>query len=188
MSNPTRNDRIWGAEDPVSRAWGWILAYGILLIAGGILAFLNPLATGFAAGVIFGVVLLAYGVFAILAGLSAFSTRAKVLELLLGILAIAAGIFTLLDPLQGAASLAWVIGFWLLVSGLFQLLFGLRGPHDRAWRLALGVIDIALGAYLMASGPLAGFAFVAAIVGFSFLFRGFFLVTLAFALKKAART
>ncbi|NML13175.1 hypothetical protein HHL08_24145 [Sphingobium sp. AR-3-1] len=61
---------------------------------------------------------------------------------------------------------------------------GLKGTHDEGWRLLLGVIDIGLGTYLVISGPLAGLAFVAAIIGFSFLFRGVFLISLAFGLRR----
>ncbi|MCB4863223.1 DUF308 domain-containing protein [Sphingobium sp. PNB] len=184
MSAHEANKEVWGSPFPASTGWGWVLTYGVLLILGGILAFLNPLATGFAAGVIFGAILLAYGVIAIVAGLSAFSTRSKVLELLLGVVAVLAGIFVLFDPFQGAASLAWAIGLWLFVSGFSQLFYGLKGTHDQGWRLLLGVVDIGLGTYLVISGPLAGLAFVAAIIGFSFLFRGVFLISLAFGLRR----
>lgn len=168
--------------------WGWVLAYGIFLILGGILAFINPIATGFVTGVVFGVGLVIYGVSAIIAGFSALSTRSKILEILLGVIAILAGAFVLFDPFQGAASLGWAIGLWLLASGILQIIYVFQGGHDRGWRLLLGLIDVVLGGYLVISGPLVGLAFVAAMVGFSFLFRGIFLVTLAFTLRKAVRT
>jgi len=187
MSNYSKAQGLFPTEDG-SKGWGWILAYGIFLIFGGILAFFNPIATGFATGVVFGVSLVIYGVFAIIAGVSALSTRSKILEILLGIIAILAGAFVLFDPFQGAASLGWAIGLWLLVSGIFQIIYVFQGGHDRVWRALLGVIDIVLGGYLVISGPLTGLAFVAAMVGFSFLFRGFFLTSLAFTLRKATRT
>ena len=76
------------------------------------------------------------------------------------------------------------MGFWLVVSGISQLGYGITGAYHKAWRVLLGVLDIALGAYLVFSGPVSGLVFVAAIVGFSFLFRGLFLTTLAFALRR----
>lgn len=166
--------------------WGWVFAYGVLLILGGILAFLNPMAAGFAAGVIFGVSLIAYGVFALIAAFSG-SVRSKILEALLGVIAILAGVFALFDPFQGAASFAWAIGVWLLMSGVLQIVYAIQGDADRGWRLALGVIDVLLGGFLAFSGPLVGVAFIAAIVGFSFLLRGIFLVILANGLRKFAR-
>ncbi len=179
---------VWETPRRAPAGWGWVLAYGVLMILVGIFALLDPLAAGFAAGVIFGVALIAYGVFAIAAGVSAFSTGAKALEILLGVIAIAAGLFSLFDPFRGAASLAWAIGLWLLVSGISQLAYGVRGLHYKMWRLLLGIVDIALGAYLLFSGPLSGLVFVAAIVGFSFLVRGVFLSTLAFGLRRQTRS
>ena len=171
-----------------SKGWIGVLAYGILLVFGGIVAFFNPIAAGFATGVLFGMGLILYGVFAIAAGVSALSTRSKILEILLGIIAILAGAFVLFDPFQGAASLGWAIGLWLLVSGILQLIYVFQGGHDRIWRALLGVIDIVLGGYLVISGPITGLAFVAALVGFSFLFRGFFLMSLAFTLRRIGRS
>ena len=102
MSNAdaTRNpDAILGPEHNPSdgsmdlkTGWGWILAYAVLVIAIGILALVNPIATGFATGVLVGGMLLVYGVMAIAAGLSALSNRGRWIELLLGILALIAGV------------------------------------------------------------------------------------------------
>lgn len=185
MTNNSFSQAPFG-DRGASAGWGWILAYGVLLIVGGILAFLNPMAAGFAAGVVFGVGLLFYGAFALIAAFSGMALRSKLLEILLGVVALLAGVFVLLDPFQGAASFAWAIGFWLLISGVFQIVYALKGGVDRGWRLALGVIDVLLGGYLVFSGPLVGIAFIAAIVGFSFLLRGMFFVMLSNGLRKAA--
>lgn len=185
MTNETSSNLPIGGRRP-GAGWGWIFAYGVLLIIGGFLAFFNPMAAGFAAGVIFGVVLIAYGGFALIAAFSGMAMRSKALEILLGIIAILAGVFVLLNPYQGAASFAWAIGFWLFVSGVFQIVYALKGGADRGWRLALGVIDLLLGGYLVFSGPMMGIAFVAAIIGFSFVLRGIFLVSLANVIRKVA--
>jgi uncharacterized membrane protein HdeD (DUF308 family) len=175
-----------GAE-LLSAGWKWLLAYGAFLILGGIVALLNPAATGLATGIFFGLILILYGIFALMAGFSRLSARAKILEILLGILAIAAGVIILANPYQGAASLAWAIGLWLFASGIFQLVYLLRGAHDRLWRLALGVLDILLGGLLLFSNPVIGIAFTVALVGFSFIFRGIFLAAVALGLRKLSR-
>lgn len=179
----------FGQKGPFSpdTGWGWILAYGVLVIAIGFLALCNPLATGLATGVLFGFILLVYGVTAIAAGLSSLSTRARWIEILLGAVSLIAGVIVLFNPFAGALSLAWAIGAWLLVSGIFQISGALRAVHDRGWRLFLGLLDVVLGGWLLFSSPVTALAFLAIAVGVSFLFRGMFLVMLALGLRKLGR-
>lgn len=167
--------------------WGWILAYGVIVILIGLLALLNPLATGVATGFLLGVMLVVFGIFAIAAGLSSLSGRARWIELLLGVLSTLAGVVTIFNPFAGALSLVLLIGAWLLVSGIFEIVSAFRIAHDRVWRLLLGVLDVVLGGLLLFSGPGTGLVFLAFCVGISFLFRGVFLVMLALGLRRVAR-
>src|SRR3546814_19146521 len=98
-----------------------VQSYAVLGLGIGLLALCNPLATGWATGLFFGLVLLIYGVSAIAAGLSSLSTRGRWIEILLGIVALVAAVIVFFNPFAGALSLAWMIGAWLLVSGIFQV-------------------------------------------------------------------
>ncbi|MFC0146588.1 HdeD family acid-resistance protein [Sphingobium scionense] len=179
----------FGQKEPFSprTGWGWVLAYAVLVLGIGLLALCNPLATGLATGLFFGLVLLIYGVSAIAAGLSSLSTRGRWIEILLGIVALVAAVIVFFNPFAGALSLAWMIGAWLLVSGIFQVAGAFRAAHDRGWRLFLGILDTVLGAWLLFSSPGTAFAFLAILVGVSFLFRGLFLTLLALGLRKLGK-
>lgn len=168
----------------VQKAWGWIFAYGFLVILIGCLVLFNPVATGLATGVLVGIMLLVYGILAIVSGLSSLSQRGRWIEALLGLLALGGGILILFDPFAGALSLVWAIGFWLAISGFFQIVSALKSAQDRGWRLALGLIDVILGGFLLFSGSATSLAFLAAVVGISFLFRGVFLIILALGLRR----
>lgn len=178
MSN-TDNDAVAPAS-----AWGWVLAYGAIMLLTGLFAFLNPVATGIATGILIGALLLIYGILAVIAGLSSLSRRARWTELLLGLLGIVAGAVTIFNPFAGALSLVLLIGAWLVVSGLLEIISALKARHDRGWRLVLGVVDVALGGFLLFSSPASGLVFLAFCVGISFLFRGVFLIILALGLRK----
>jgi uncharacterized membrane protein HdeD (DUF308 family) len=164
--------------------WGWVLAYGALVILIGVLALLNPAATGFATGVFLGMALLTYGILALAAGLSPLSLRGRWIEILLGILSVLAAVITFFDPFSGALTLVALIGAWLFIIGVFEIIGAFRSVHDRIWRLLLGALDAVLGGVLLFSNPATGLAFLALAVGLSFLFRGTFLVLLALSLRR----
>lgn len=167
--------------------WGWVLAYGVIVLLIGLLALLNPIATGMATGILVGVLLIVYGVLALIAGFSSLSHRSRWIELLLGVLGILAGAVTIFHPFAGALSLVMLIGAWLLVSGIFEIVSGFTIAHDRIWRVILGILDVILGGILLFSSPATGLVFLALCVGISFLFRGVFLVMLAFGLRRIGR-
>lgn len=178
----------WSASSndpvPMKTGWGWILAYGLLLIAVGFLALVNPLATGLATGLVLAVALIAYGIAALISAASAFAHRGRWIELVLGLLALGAGAFVLFAPYMGALSLVWTIGFWLSVSGVFEIISALRFATDRWWRLFLGVIDLVLGLVIAFADPYSSLFFLAMIVGIALLFRGVFFITLAMGLRR----
>ncbi|MFC3214089.1 HdeD family acid-resistance protein [Novosphingobium panipatense] len=180
-------------HDPVVRqiertpgsSWGWVMAYGLLLLLVALIVLVNPLVSGVATGLLLGIALVVCGVAALAAGWTALSKRARWTELLLGILALLAGVFAIANPVAGALSLVVAIGFWLILSGVFQIAFALRVREDRGWRLLLGGLDVVLGFILLLSGAWVGLAFLATLVAISFIVRGVFLIQLALALRKA---
>ena len=173
-------------EAPARTGWGWIFAYGVLVMIVGFLALINPLATGVATGLLLSFILLFYGVMAIISGLTALSSRGRWVEIALGGLALLIGILLFFSPLTGALSLVWAMGFWLLLSGIFQIVGAIRIALDRWWRLFLGVVDVVLGGILLFAGPVPSLGFLALIVGISFLFKGLFLLMLALGMKRVS--
>lgn len=167
-------------------SWGWVLAYGVLLVILAVLLLGNPYLTGLATGWLLGILLVVYGILAIVAGLRWMAGGARWIEVLLGILAVAVGLYALWNPLIGALSLLWAIGIWLLVAGGFQIAHAFRTRENRLWWLVLGVLDVILGLVLAFSGPIAGLAMLAFLVSLSFAMRGVFMITAALALRRLA--
>ncbi|AOR76669.1 DUF308 domain-containing protein [Novosphingobium resinovorum] len=183
--NVHRDPLVREMERAPGSTWGWVMAYGVLLILAALIVLLNPLVAGVATGLILGVILIVAGVAAVAAGWTSLSSRARWTEILLGVLALLAGIFAVADPVAGALSLVIAIGLWLVVSGVFQIAFALKARHDKGWRLLLGVLDVVLGMVLLFSSAATGLAFLAIIVAISLTVRAVFLIQLALLLKRS---
>ena len=172
-------------DSGTGNGWGWILAYGIMLIVIGALALVEPLATGFATGLLLAWLLLASGVLAVVAGFSGRSWRNRWLDIVSGLAWLLLGGLILWNPIAGALSLVLLLGLWLVASGVIELAAAFRGARHRGWLILLGGIDIVVGAVLLFAGPAAALTFLAAAIGISFLFRGFLLAAFALRLRGA---
>lgn len=164
---------------------GWLIAYAVAIMFLGLIALINPIATGLAVGLMLGLALTLYGVLAIVSGASGEKDWA---EIGLGVLAVLAGVITWLDPFGGAMTLVWIIGFWLLFAGVLQLVTAFRRRRNRGWAVALGILDMVLGVLLLGAGAATALAFLAAAVGLSLLARGAFLLTLALGARRLSRS
>lgn len=179
------NGSIWDHERPfgLSKGWGWILLYGILLAVVGVAALAEPLATGVVTGFFVAYVLIVGGVLGIVAGFSGKGWRSKWLDIAVGLLSLIIGLLVLWNPFVGAFSLVWAIGFWLVVIGVLEISAAVRSAHHRGWLILLGIIDVVLGIALLIAGPVTALLVLAAVIGISFIFRGVFLILFALRLR-----
>ncbi len=167
-------------------SWGWILGYGIQLAAIGVLALVQPIATGLATGLFLAFMLISGGVLGIIAGFTEKGWRSRWLDIAVGTLSLLLGLAVIWNPLLGAFSLVWAIGLWLVICGGLEFSAGLNPVPHRGWLLFLGVIDILFGVYLLFAGAADALLILAVIVGLSFLFRGVFLSIFAIRLRQIA--
>ena len=174
-------------EDGVStvrRAWGWMLAYGILLIVVGWFAAFHPIATNLAVGVMLGVAMVFVGVASIIAAFRDFGWQSKLVDVLFGFLALLGAFLFLAMPVLSATGLVWAAGIFFIVNGGFELYNGFKSSEDRVFLIVMGIIDLALGIYISTFMPLgAQIVTLALFVGFGFIFRGVILSVLAFKVR-----
>jgi len=168
--------------------WGWILAYGVMLAVIGVLALVEPLATGFATGIFLAFVLVVGGILGIVAGFSARGWRSSWLDFAVGLISLVLGLLILWDPFAGALSLVWAIGLWLVLCAIMEFAAAARTALHRGWLIVLGIIDLVMGLALMFAGPAAALVFLAMVVGISFLLRGLFLAIFALRLRRRLET
>jgi len=155
---------------------GWDYLPGIAFIVIGVLALMMAPLTSLATGLYVGAMLCVAGGFAFVGGLSHIKRGGAWLAALLGLLSIVVGIAFLYDPAAGAVTLVWLIGAWLLVGGLFEFATAFMTPFGKGWLVLVGLVDLALGAFVLFMDPREAFAFLGYYVGISFVFRGLWTV------------
>jgi uncharacterized membrane protein HdeD (DUF308 family) len=143
---------IEGTLRAVGRAWGWILAFGILSILVGLVAIVWPNATLVAIAIIFAIQLVLGGVFRFVGAFAVplESGWLRALQALLAILSFVIGIYLLGHLGLSLLVLALVLGIYWIAHGIMDLFLGIGHPElpGRAWTILSGILSIAAGVIL----------------------------------------
>ncbi|MDR3712706.1 MAG: DUF308 domain-containing protein [Puia sp.] len=102
-----------------------------------------------------------------------------------GILFIIAGVAVLSRPVEGYLGLSVLFSMIILGIGISQLVFSIGNRQSLpgwGWTLASGIIDIAIGVYLLLF-PILTMATLPFFVGFWLLFRAFYIMGMSFDLS-----
>ncbi len=165
------------ARDPGTAAtrqampgWGWTLAYGIISVLVGVVAFLAPFPATLAATMVVGAFFLIGGIASLVAGFR--NRHGRGYALLFGALSVIAGGYMLFSPIGGALSLTLMIIIWLGARGLMELYIGFRFKRLRGLMLLLGVINVALAIILYSTVPWSALTLPGFILGASFVSGG----------------
>lgn len=118
------------------RYWGWLLAFGLLGVAAGILTFFNPLAAG---------IVLVYFIaaWALIIGIAEIMWAVRLRKeiegegwyILSGVLSIVFSLVAFFSPIAGAVTLAMIFGIYLLIIGIILISLSLRLRKKRSRRI-----------------------------------------------------
>lgn len=156
----------------IGAGWGWIMAYGIVSVALGLAAFAWPFAATVAATIVIGALFFMSGVFAVAAGLFGQGSESRGYSILFGIVSLVVGAIMVLKPATGAISLTVMVAVWLAVRGALELYTGFRMRRRKASMIALGVINLLLAIFIVATVPFSALTLPGFVLGISFLFGG----------------
>jgi uncharacterized membrane protein HdeD (DUF308 family) len=157
----------------LSRNWWAFVLRGVVAIALGILAFVQPGATLIALIAVFAAYAIFDGVLAIAAGVSV-DGGPRWMLILGGILGIVIGLLTINRPDVTAVALVLLIGVWAIATGVAEAVaaYSFREVLENEWLLAIsGVISIAFGALLIVA-PGDGIFAVLWLIGYYAIFAG----------------
>lgn len=150
--------------------WGWTLAYGVVSVLIGILAFAAPFPATLAATIVVGFFFLVGGIASLIAAFRNRSGRGY--ALFFGLLSVLAGGYMIVLPVGGALSLTLMMIIWLGARGVMELVIGFRFKRLRVPMLLLGALNIVLAILLYTTVPWSALTLPGYILGASFLFGG----------------
>jgi uncharacterized membrane protein HdeD (DUF308 family) len=174
MATATQRTASYETRPPQRVGTSWRVAWGVLLIATGILAVLMPGIAALATALVFAWLLIFGGGFEIA---YAFHTRRSPgfgWKLASGILTLMLGIAILMVPLAGVMSLALLVGAFLFAGGVTRVMLAMRMRPRRGWGwiLADGVLSIVLALLIVIAWPQSSVALIGLLTGFWLMMAG----------------
>lgn len=166
--NDTTSDRGFVA----GVGWGWILAYGIVSLAIGVLAILWPFSATMAATLVIGAFFIANGIAALASAFGGKRHETRGYEIMFGIISLVLGCLLAFQPVIGAISLTLTLATFLGIRGVIEIYWGLRVRRHRWLLIAMGVVNILLDIFLLATLPTSALTLPGFILAISFLFGG----------------
>jgi uncharacterized membrane protein HdeD (DUF308 family) len=174
----------------VGRHWGWLLFFGIITLALGVLALAWPGHTLIAIAVVFGVQLVVMGVFRFVASFAYpdLSGGTRVLYALLGVLSLIIGLYALRHVLITIVALALLLGIFWVVNGTIELFTAIsqRELPNRGWNIFSGILAIIAGFILLVYPAISVLA-LAIVVSVWLIVYGMMLVSVAVQMRSLAR-
>ncbi len=170
--------------EPAARSWWLWMLFGVLSIAAGVIALVDPGLSLLAIAILFGSYLIVSGIFELMAGVTAreADTTRRVFAVVLAILSLIAGIICLLRPGTGILALVIVLGVLLVMSGVIHLVGAVS--DDMPWlSAAVALIDLVLGIVILAV-PDIGLITLALLFGISLVARGAVSIAVGWRLRR----
>jgi len=165
--------------------WGWkgLLALGLLMFVGGILAFLNPFAASLTVEALAGVVFLAAGLMELWWALTERRQEAsdRLLTGALGAMLVLLAVLLLLNPLAGLVTLTFAVALMFVAMGALRMAMAwrMRPATGWGWIMASGVISVTLAGLILMALPEAALGLLGIFLGVDLMMAG--TVTLALA-------
>ena len=170
----------------IGRHWGWVLAFGIITLAVGVIVLAWPSETLVVVAVLFGIQLIVMGIFRFVAAFAAGDVGGgtRVLYALLGVLSLIIGLYAVRHVLITLLALALLLGIFWIVSGAVELFTALshRGMEGRGWGIASGILGILAGIVVLVY-PAPSLLVLALVLGIWLLVFGIMEIVAAFRIR-----
>jgi uncharacterized membrane protein HdeD (DUF308 family) len=170
----------------IGRAWGWVLAMGVVSVLVGLATIIYPGATLVVVAVLFGVQLIVLAVYRFVDAVASSGQRGwhNVVSAVLAAIAFIAGVYLLRHPVLSILILAVLLGIFWILHGVFDLFLSVsdRAMPARGWLAASAILSIIVGV-LVLFYPGISLLTVTMILGLWLVVYGLILAVIAFRLR-----
>lgn len=173
-----------------SKACGWHLSLGLLMLAVGMAAIIFPFAASIAIEILLGWLMLTGGIFGIVHAISTIGTLGVGFRLIAAVVSTLVGAWLIFDPTDGLLALTILLGIYFLVNGAMNLgmSFALRSTSAGFITLISGLAALVLG-ILVLINLRESFAWVPGIIfGIGELLNGWTMIFRAMAERQTEKT
>lgn len=187
MTDQTHDTTLYHDSD-ARPDWKWSFAFGILLILGGIVAFLNPFIASLTVEAIAAATFLMAGAMQLWMALAGKDgTSQRVAAGLLGLLLVLFALALLLNPIAGLISLTLLVGAFFLAMGVMRIWMAFRLRHREGWFwMALaGFVSVLLGVLVFAAVPAGALGILGLFLGVELVASGASACALALNMREA---
>jgi uncharacterized membrane protein HdeD (DUF308 family) len=173
-----------GDVPEIGKNWWLFVVLGVICLATGVLAIVWPGLTLLTLGIFAGIYLLITAIMEIIDAIIG-DPGGRALSAILGIISLIAGLIFLRRPGESLLAIVIVAGIFLVAEGVIRVVRAFGSTGRRWWGVAAGVIDVAVGAIILA-WPDIGLVTLAVFFAITMLVRGTLAIVLGFQLRKLA--
>lgn len=178
-------DVIIRATPEMIHNWGWLLAFGVVLIVLGVVAVVRAATATIASMVFFGWLLVLASVIQFVEAFMVGHWAGFFLHLLIAILFGVVGLLMVFRPVISAEALTFLMSVFFLLGGLYQLVAAVWSHLPGwGWQALNGIVAAVMGLLILAKWPVSGLWVIGLFVGIDLIFYGWAWVALALDLKK----
>jgi len=186
MTTPLSRD-IGDQLGRIGRHWGWLLFFGVLMVAAGVAAVAWPGPTVLVLGVLFGIQIIVSGIFSFINAFAADESGGmRVWYVILGLLGIVIGLYAVRHIIVSVVALALLIGIYWVAYGIAQLYAAIAHSElpNRGWMGFIGALSVVAGIIVIVlPGP--SLVTIAIVLGIWLIIYGIMEIVLAFRVRSA---
>lgn len=172
----------------LKKAWGWLVAWGVILEVAGLAGLGYGVAVGVVTTIFIGGLMVVYGVVEIVQAFRHTRWSGFFLFLFGGLLSIVAGGIIWARPLAGLEVLTLLVAAYFLVLGSFRIVGALSSRHPGwGWGLFNGVVSVVLGTMIWNRWPASSLWVIGLFVAIDMIFQGWNYVMLGLLARKGAQ-